>query len=346
MIGTLEEIERSFNSSLDSILTYIDMFERTLALDFSQMKKSKFYSNLNLKKNEINTSLSLTKNVQYNAIIISLYGAFELTIKKAVNAYIFKCISSNRDVASNFKKNYLLSVAKSFERNNEITNNNLLASLNKLFNYNDATGFNEDYSLNNVQNVKTNVIQEVASLIGINDILTTIKQADEFVEFIMSRERFENKEQAQEYLNTINNPFSHIDEIVDRRNKIAHEGREENMLAKSIIKESYIPEFKVFIHIYIKLIKIKWLEFECCESNKLSIIKIFDGKVICFNTGNRIIKGNDIILIKMGSDLKIANIVSMQFNNANIDISETHQDIGCKLDKKCKPNYEYFIIQL
>ncbi len=347
MINTLDKIEQDFIESLDNIVAFIDLIDLIKSKNFDYMKKSKFYTDTNSSFNTIKECLNNTKIVQYNAIIISLYGAYELAIKNATNTFIKFSINNDFPLTSKLTKNYLLSVAKTFERNSSQKNKDIVKDLDLFLNKNDASKFRSEISLNNYQNLKIAIVQQISKLIEINNLINSIKHTLDFEEYIKERENLSSIEQAVNYINILKNPFNHIDDIVDSRNRIAHRGFEENMLDNDMLKSVVIREFKIFVLNYINLLKNAWYEESLRQGKnieELQIIKIFNNDIICFNSGNLSVGKNNIILIKDGKNrCKFSQILSIQHNNEDIDCSLSNQDIGCKLNAVCKDSFKYYI---
>lgn len=347
MINTLDKIEQDFIESLDNIVAFIDLIDLIKSKNFDYMKKSKFYKDTDSSFNTIKDFLNNTKIVQYNAIIISLYGAYELSIKKATNTFIKFSVNNEFPLTHKLTKNYLLSVSKTFEKNNAQKNKDIIKDLNSFLNENDVSKFQSELSLNNYQNLKIATVQEISKLIEINNLVNNIKHTLDFEKYIKERENLSSIEQAVKYIDILNNPFNLIDDIVDSRNRIAHRGFEENMLDNDMLKGVVIKEFKVFVLNYIYLLKNAWYE-ECLKQGKnieeLEILKIFNNNIICFNTKNISVSKKNVILVKDGKNrCKFGQILSIQHDNEEIEISLNNQNIGCKLDVTCKDNFKYYI---
>ncbi len=347
MINELNTIEKEFLDSLENIISYIDLIEEMKTTNIDYMKNSKFYKSIHDVFANINTQLTNTKTVQYNAIIISLYGAYELAIKKSSNIFIRAVINNNFSLSTNLLKNYILSVAKTFERNTDEENGNVISELNSFLNNKDLSKFRMDLSLNANQNLKTSIVQQIASLLDIKNVLTSIKHSTEFELYIKNRASLSSIEVAKSYIDKCSNPFQYIDDIVESRNRIAHMGYEENMLDNDMVKHFVINEFKIFVTQYINLLKVQWCNLSLANNVNmypLQIIAIYNKNIICFNTGEFLIDKKSIIFIRDANDgQSIGEILSIQCNNQDIVVSGKNQNIGCKLDLTCKEIYEYYL---
>ena len=347
MINELDIIEKEFSNSLENIISFIDLITEMKEIDIQYMKSSKFYRDLCVILSGISNKLANTKIVQYNAIIISLYGAYELAIKKSSNIFIKFAIMNNFHLSNSLLKSYLLAVTKTFERNTDDENGILIGELNDFINMNDSSKFRMDLSLSVMQNLKTNIVQQIASVLDIKDALICIKHSREFELYIKFREALPSVESAKEYIDRLNNPFLYINDVVESRNRIAHMGYEENMLDNDMIRNLVIKEFNVFVSQYISLLKTQWCKL-CLDNNinmhRLEILKVYNNEIICFNTGDfSVNKASTIFIQDTNNNQMIGKILSIQYNNQDIDVSEKNQNIGCKLNTTCKDTYSYYL---
>lgn len=340
MLNTLDEINCEFNKSMDKVVAFINFIDMI-------KKNSDLYIKENSNFMTVIDKLHETTTVQYNAIIISIYGAYELAIKNSTNQFIKFCINNNLGLSENLVKNYLSSVSKNFERNTRDDNLELIEGLYRFFIQNDITKFRDDLSLNATQNLKISVVEKIANLINISNFTNNAKSNIEFKKYVMTNEGLTNLKEATKYINQLQKPFQFLDDIVDSRNRIAHRGFEANMFDNDTLKKSIIG-FRIFIKIYVDSIKSLYGEilFKERKSNlhELHIIKICKNRIICFNTKEFLIDKKTHLLIKTKEDFVIANICCIESNNNQINRSSKNQNIGCELDAVCKKNYDYYII--
>lgn len=347
MINTIENIKQDFVKSTDEIVSFMDFIDLCKSQDFFFAKKSKFYKDIMFSIEETKDKIGETKDIQYNAIIISLYGAFELAIKNATNIFIKHCINKGFPFNDKLSKDYILSVIRTFERNTLNENKNIIKNLHLFFNENDLSKFNPELSLNNYQNLRMDVVGKIANTVGIEDLFNEIKISNDFLLYIKDREALSSIEQSKIFVEKSNNVFHYIDDIVADRNMIAHQGRASIRFDHLTIKQYIIREFKIVVNHYIDLLKAKWCQ-NCVQANmnikKIDVLQIIDNSIICFNTKETVIDKNSKIIIKNGkNNYKIATIIAIQQNKQSIERAEINQDIGCRLDKRCKPTFSYYM---
>lgn len=347
MICTLDRIKQDYIKSINEIFAFIDLIDLCKTQDFSFASKSKYYNAIITLTNPIKERLSTTTDAQYNAIIISLYGSFERTIKEATNTFIKHCINNKFQLASKLSIDYISSTLKALERRSLKENKSIIQDLHYFLNENDITRFNSDLSLHNYQNLRISVISTIASSVEMVNPFNSIKKTDDFLCYIQKRQGLSSKDQAKLYVDRIPNAFLYIDEIVNARNQIAHEGRSDSRYDNNTLKEFVIEEFRIFVCQYIELLKETWYK-RCVQNNKMvkeiNVLSIYNNQIICFNTGSTLINKKSIIIIKDGKNkCEIATIKQIQHNRNDVDYSELNQDIGCLLNKRCKDTFKYYL---
>lgn len=347
MIYTLDNIKRDFVKSLNEVIDFIEFINLSKTQDVEFARKSKYYGPINDSLNEIKEKINDTKDIQYNAIIISLYGSFELAIKEATKAFLKFSINKNFPLANRLSKDYILSVAKTFDRNSISESRNNIKDLNAFLNENDMSKFNSELALLNYQNLKTGNVQKIANSIEINNILEEIKGLEEFEKYIMVREGLSSIEQATYCIKKLTNPFQYVDDLVENRNHIAHRGRAESRFDFKIVKDCVISELKIIVFYYLKRVKEVWY-CNCVHNNtdieELEVSQIYDNKIICFNTKDIVINKNSVILVKNGKNqIKVATINTVRDSVGEIEVSEKNQDISCSLTTTCKNTFSYYL---
>lgn len=346
MLTELEKIYADFESAIDRVTIFINTYAEIKALDIQNLRRSKYYKTAEIKINKLKTQIIETQSVKYNAIIVSLYGRYELAIKQLTKEVIRYMVKNNVGEADKLKNENLSSVLKTIERKPIEEKKGLIEGLYLLFNQDDISGYNFDLSLNNYQNLKTSVVYDIAKIIGITNLEQHLKLHPFVVNFIKNEQDLPNTETALRYINSRVAIFSEIDDLVDSRNKIAHEGFEPHMIADSIILNNLIPKLKLFVKTYLRFLQLLILEFyETTRADyfiDLSLVRsVINKNVICFNTGTNHIKRNDIILITTDTDKFFAKIVSIQINGTNVDTAPQNVNVGCQLDINVKDSYQF-----
>ncbi len=348
MLVELEKIKNEFISSIEKIKKYIDAFQEVNDIDVSFMKHSKFYREVKDQTDKIKSNFLELKTVRYNAIIVSLYGSFELTIKKATKALIHHIILHNIGDVKKIKKENLSSVMRALERASNEEIGTLIEGLDLLFNKDDMKGYNYELSLNSFQNLKVDVVHRVAQLVGINNMLQQVKALPIVIRHIQEEKNLSDYAAAQEYINRNEIIFNEINDLVDSRNKIAHEGYEPNMWSDDIVKNTIIPKLTLFVSSYIYILQLEVLKLYYESGQHFSKIELLAPvarkNVICFNTKNFTIDKKSILLI-FNSESKAlwAKIVNIRENEIDVESSGENQNISCELNVNVKDSYRFYL---
>jgi hypothetical protein len=291
---------------------------------------------------------SQKKIFEYKALIISLYGLLERQVDIWIKEYL--------NINSSFTKDYS-DYEESFKNKHfelslklltTITNKDLskLQHLKKeeiLKNLNDCLTNPANYKLNtesfllSTGNLKHNKINEIFSQINIQ-LNDGLKKNESFKTFI-----------GRPFDNTHNSiTFAKIDDLVDRRNEIAHGSEKiDDILDNSEIitiidfVENYcIAIFEILEEQHLKQeSEINWFKLN-------SIKKIWGARIIGFEIENYEIKNTDFLLIKTNDNRYYKkSILSIEINKepyTEIEITSS-TDIAISVDFPLNINQTFFL---
>lgn len=275
---------------------------------------------------------TVKRKYDYNAIIISLYGLIEYYIEQLCYSYI-ESIEKDINLYSSLDKTFAENHFNlSIQLINKIINNKHIkySKLDKdkiIKNLNNCLLGKPNYTLNkeaftiNTGNLKHSKICEIFNSMNIN----LNEKLKEFKEFNHNTE----------------NTYNSIDEIVRRRNEIAH-GNAENLLSPSEITpfldftEKYIQstyvilmnEFETNLNLFKKNI----------FGQQIHIDQIFRGNIIGISGGSKYnFKNGDTILIERDDKSLFSSII--------IDIKKhPNTDVSIKINKNIKNNHKFYAI--
>ena len=345
MLIELEKIYADFESSVNRVASFIENYTEIRALDFQYMRRSKYYKAAQGRIEKIQAQFAETQSVKYNAVIISLYGCYELTIKQATKEVIRYMLINKIGEVDELNNENLAAVIKNIDRSGLDRKISLINGLYLLFKQNDVSGYNFDLSLNTFQNLKTGIVCSIAKVVGIHDLDQQLKSHPAVIEYVKDEKGFPNLEKAMQYIKSGVSIFEEIDALVDSRNKIAHEGYDSLMIADSIILNNLIPKLKLYVSTYLWILQLHILKFyeekEGYFSNFDLIKPVINKNVICFNTGDNSVNKNNLVLITTDKNKIFAKIVNLQINGSNVDAAPKNTCIGCQLDICVKDSYKF-----
>lgn len=346
-----------FCNRLESINNYINLIEseRKLAkIPNEKMKNMKeLYDTVVYIKDNANSQ------VIYNAIIISLYSCYENYIDNILTKYLDKLSNSNikyTNLPKPILENHIRLTGNFLSNSNRYKNYDLM-EMDVINNLYSCLNENDEYFLNNrilithAGNLGINALVSLFAQIGINNLLEKVKETIEYKEYYKIQNDIKNERELKRILSNSDSTiiFNTLQDLVNRRNEIAHSWNEDDRLSIQTIKEVYINFFIAFGKA-IKDIIINELYAVLYANGKLielSIIyNVFNNKVVCLNNMNQKLKRFDYIyVIKSNKKAYAMKIQNLQINKKNIEeCNNENIDIGIELDRNITKNDKFFCI--
>lgn len=284
---------------------------------------------------------------EYKAIIISLYGILERYINILIREHIEAIptiIERYIDFPEKLKEKHLfLSIkmlssindGKKVLKNMGILKEDILNNLTSCTNNNVSFRLNKEAFLPNSGNLKHNKIVESFQEI---DIKLNDKLRDTDFSII--------RQQSPEIV------FNLIDDLVDRRNDIAH-GSDIDEILGNVEIERYIEFLKKYGKALFNIIDIKEIEYESIyKYTHIEEIKaIFcQGSILCFEIENYTLKVGEYIIIKGINDIFYKKkILEIQVKNIPYDEIVVNQKcnvaVNLGVDTKMTTSQTFYVIQ-
>lgn len=293
------------------------------------------------------------RSYDYSLIIVTLYGVFESYVEKIVCAYLLalnKQIKMYNQLPGAICRSHtalstkLLSVNSS--KFGQIKEGEVIANLNSCLNQTD-----DDYKLNidafrqHSSNFRTDSLREFFKMIGIGNVENRIAQdpsLNAFIQATMGEEGEGGTYPTTKY-------FEKIEDLVERRNVVAHGSEADDLLSLDILDE-YAQYVKLMIDAIYNVLFDEYcsLLVEKSIAKKLGkAIKVYNNQVICINSANNLIKINDIIIGKsVVGKIHWGHIQSLQIDGNDVQEVpvEESKDIGIAVSFHAKDNYEYYLL--
>lgn len=283
------------------------------------------------------------KTFEYKAIIISLYGLIEKYIELWVQEYlncISKLIPYNKLANTISEKHFVLSlkliniiIEGRSDKYKNLKKDTILNNLNN------CTVAPQNYKFNTAAfiiqsgNLKHTRIEEIFKNIDIPIGKLLIKDKDLIDAIGINTLRISNTE--PEVL------FSKLNEIVDRRNTIAHGGIIDNILSLPEI-EPYIEFLEKYCIAIFNILEELFVKSHIVEQfNIIELINVFKQKtinpIIAFSIENYKIKIGDFIIIETSEGhFYMKEIKSLQVNNTDYTelIIEQKTEVGLSIENR------------
>ena len=355
----LEDIKKEyiiFCDRLNAIKEYINLLDSeknfvTLTLSDEELKENEKLTDIiqSIKNN-------VSSQVTYNAIIISLYSCYE----NFIDSILIKYLELISQLGISYDKlppkimetqQYQIGL---FLSNPQRYGNLGFKCSEVIENFNDCLKENDNYVLNtkllitHSSNLGLKSLRDVFNQIGITDSIIKIKKNDNFIKYYMN-EKSLNRLEAEEILLSTDDSmiFYILEDLVNRRNEIAHSWNEFDRLSIQTLKDEYI-NFFFYIGEAIKNIIITEIYSILFKNNLLdeftTVHDVYNNEIVCLNNENQIIKNGGYIFCVNGENYqKALEITNIQINNQDIEcVTESNKKIGIKVNGYIKINNKFY----
>ena len=296
-------------------------------------------------------SMPQKRSYDYSLIIITMYGVLESFIEEVLSAYLFSLcdkIKHYSNLPETLVKNHLDLSAKLIGNTSikygSITKENIISNLHSCLNQSkEAYKLNIEAFTQHTANFRIDTIQECFKMVGVENIRDSIKKSSPIINFLI-------QDYSREEIGTLPDSkyFEILEELVQRRNVIAHGSKIDDLLSLDILDQycSYI--ISLMESIYLSLLE-KYYEIMVSKNIAQKIgssIKVIDNRIVCINSSNINIKIGQVLIGKNGKDVfSWGKIESIQLDGKDINEVEADKavDIGMAVSFKAKDNFTYYL---
>lgn len=319
------DVINQYKKRLDEIEKHIQFisFEKEL---YNEIKNN---SHMDLYAERLGNILNST--VQYNSIVICLYGCFEEFIDEIALEYIGiidgLCTSYN-ELPNSIRKKHLYKVGEFLSnpqryKGYELTVDDCIKNFYMSISSSEDRKLNTELIIAHAGNLKVEKICDLFNELGIKDLKSKI-------EAIVSKENLDL-----------------LDELVDQRNVISHSWEVEQRIAYEKIKNEIIVVLETTGE-KLKDILVDEIFLFMYEKNLLesfdSPIKILNNEILCINSKSSYLrKGDSIFLVKNDNKKVRLEVLGIEIKGKSVDsVEEENIDIGIKVNKKIKKEWQYY----
>lgn len=289
--------------------------------------------------------------VLYNAVIISIYGSFELYVDELLKAYIeylktrqlsFKDFPKKLQQKQKDKAAEFLGNPGRF-LNYGLNDEQVILNLMGTFINDSSSEVTEKLLIAHGGNLRTGPLCELFNEFGFENLSAKLKKHKKLKEF--------SKDNGLDGEIIIPKTFPLLDEIVEERNKVAHGWTVDSRISFSLLLQNYIPFFRVFCEALNDVIVSQIIQ-DSIDSNELlpfdPIIKVWEkGTIIGINNKEFKLHIGDILYYTTPEDwnykLKIQSLTNEKINRSYIRAKNKDITIGC--NSKIKENYKIWGIK-
>lgn len=288
--------------------------------------------------------------VQYNAIIISLYGCFQNYLESILSEYIdslFKKYNRYEDFPKKIQGLYtthvgefLMSPGKysNYDFDTETVLTHYLNFINSKF----SDGVDKEFLLMRSGNYKSNKIIEMLTRFDIIGDESEIYKCDLLRNYHTSVEGLDYSSFDTKARRKSSELYSRLDELVDARNSVAHSWSVDSRIGIHDIITYTIPFLKCVADIVLRAYLIKLKEEKPYTFPNTEPIDVYNNHILCMNTQGYSMHVNDYLILKDAttSIMYCAKIIEMQIDHNSV--SETSEgeaiDVGLNLDVRVSPS--------
>ena len=290
-----------FNNQVDQIKTHLNVLEK-----YSELIKDQNNDCVNY----IKENSTEEKVFTYRSNIISLYGAFEQFLENIIKEY-FQAVqhyySSFEEWEDTVTKNYFelwkkLHGKLSYPKYSAISQDSMVENLNDVIRNHKSTLIPECY-IQNGGNYKSTIISNMFNEIGILNINDNLVKYEPFKSCLINQnpdfQYLEPNKKKELY-------FQKLDDLVERRNEIAHGSRSSEILNSDIFTELlfYISCYAESMNSFL-FDRVREKQWQSIKTKAIKIHNVFNkGKVALLNVEE--MKGNGIDSFAVG-DLLLVN---------------------------------------
>lgn len=323
-----EEIINQYIKRLEEIKKHIEFI--SLQKDLYNEIKEK--SNMELYSYKLGEIINST--VQYNSIIICLYGCFEEFIDSIAAEYIRiinELCASYKDLPKSLRDKHMIKVGDFLSnpqryKGYELTVEECIKNIYMSIYSEEERTLNTELLISHGGNLKVDKVYDLFRDLGIKDLKTELETKINKVRLKV------------------------LDDLIDQRNVISHSWEVDQRFAFIKIKDDIISLLvelgktlkeilldKIFLFIEFKE------GFECFGKP----IKVINNRILCINSKNSHLRIGDSILICKGNGKKIrVEVLELSVNRVNKSkIDEENIEIGIKVNKNIKANWTYYYVK-
>lgn len=300
----------------------------------------------------------VSSSIQYNAIIISIYGCFEQYIDNIFNEYcngLYTIIDNYDEMPEKMKVKHIRKLGDFLlnpqrYKNYELTEKQAIKNAVDIFNnFKDGFDGNQKLILAHGGNLKIEQINELARDIGIQDFEQGIISNFTFKSYFIKREIFNEETYSRLKAKGAKRLFEKLDRLVEERNNVAH-GWVENRINMSVILNEYIDYMECLSQSILDTL-IKSLCITKYDKGMMyslgKPLNVFDHHIICINNGDILLQKEDLLLAIKDNNRKVLKIKTIQIDGKDFDkINDKNVDVGIGFEKREDLNvddeYEFY----
>jgi len=300
-----------FKQEIDQVRDYLKHVEyvdkiSSHTFDQSVLKSVDELIEINEFKEHYKKFKTSKKIFEYKASIISLYGLLE----KYIEIWIKEYLDSLSDVVTNYSeitekiKNFHFDLSlklintitsRDSAKFQRLTKEEVLQKLNKCITSNDKYRFNTEAFIISSGNLKHNKIVFLFDSIDI-ELNKLLKRNQTLIKLIQDEQQTENIANIHS-----DDLYNRINDLVERRNEIAHGSEPPNILSNSEL-ETYIEFLEKYCQAIFEILTEQFIKQKSIyKFEKIKkVINVYTNSILAFEIENYVIRVGDALIVETG----------------------------------------------
>lgn len=334
-----------FESRIDDVESFICnmMLNNEIWSSFEKLELNKSQKNL---LDYIKSSQG--KTIQYNAVIISLYGCFENYIDSIFSRYIDIVFANTHNyeflpskIVDKYQKkiaDYLVSPHHFYGFDYSI--NDVIGNFHKMLNSDFENSVYKRFLLMHSGNLKMEQLFNFMRDMGIDDIKSKIFKHSLMKSFLIDVLGIEEPAYSVMLSNTSADLSKYLDTLVQQRNDVAHGWVETSRISAYDLRNYYIPYIKVLAEVILRILLCEvygtYLHPEDSLLFNKTPIAVYKKQILCLHINGQVISKGNYILYKSDKKINCGKIESIEINKKPVEYVNTECNVGLKLDSRIK----------
>ena len=347
----MKNILIEYDKKIEDLISYINNVQ-----EIKKILSTKRTEPLDIKLQKLYNQTS-KRIYDYNLIIITIYGILEGFIEQIIKTYLTmmgESVKKYSELPEEIKKNHIQFSAELIKNCNKFSKYSLnserciVENLYNCINSKENFTLNVDAFTNHSSNFRKESIREIFKNVGIINITHDICQEEVMKQYFINYENIEEKD-FESY--SEDSYYLILDDIVERRNCIAHGSDVVEILSLDILKNKVVY-IKALVESIYNICNKNLQIFRYNNNEKINLgkpITVYDNSIVCINSQNVLIKEGMMVyaINKDLTEIRYGRILSIQENG--IDIKEINVDnnvaIGIKVDFYAKKDWKYLVLK-
>ncbi len=349
----------AFNIKIKQLVNHL-IISRNLNNEISDMIQNGDRVSISLRQI---LSQSERKVFDYKLSILILYGAFENFVENIILSYLEKLnlsIEQFDDLPDEIKNSHTELSARLLEyihagygKYDQITEEEVVKRLYSCICNSERYRLNTIAYTHHSSNLRIDVVRELFNGVGLKGIDKKIVKEKTFLDKMKILDDNYSEDMNQKII--LEKAFFRINEIVERRNDIAHgvDDADENILSINVILD-YCDYFTALAETIYSIVMKEYISFMINKRSKIVHelglpINIYGKNIVCLNNKNNQIRKGNYLAAKNSKDVvRVGRIVSIEIDGKQVDYisNEVGIDFGAKVDFQVHIKDTYYLIDL